>query len=347
MSDHRFRDALRDAFHCGVITDPVELGPRAYSATPTLPGTNLCYELASRLPGQLWPGSQGISWVCGGKGPHGRLVAPEHVPAIIEAQDTCRTICPLPDMPWSVGRLSRAIMAWVGPADRKGAPEALKIEPYHDCAPGRYEGEWSMYDASAYYYTLACRAKHPYPAISKSGRVLWPKCDPDVKARWHDMLPAIGGCKLLRNSLVGAAMGGSGKRVVWMSGPGDPSSPFFLADKAAHMRVLRLSSGPWRSLGLLVLRSGYEIAREASVEVQSVYTATDCVVTTCPGPPNIWGRLGITGTLRAKGEADIIRLGSWKVGPRATLPYQNEPHKAVVVPYAPVPPVEVYRQWLV
>jgi hypothetical protein len=286
--------------------------------------------LAARLDGQIWPGTSGVSWVSGKGGPHGRLLTPEsYYRQILPAQETCRAICALPTMPFSTGRLARAIMAWVGPPSKKPDGNNWLLEEtgyaYHDCKPGLYTEKHYLWDVKACYHTIACKARHPYPIPSRKGVVLFPKCDPDVIERWRDSMQAVSECKILRNSIVGSAMGSSGWRMVFSRGPGSPTkrdgtpNPWYTTpDAEYHCTMLKLPGGPWRDMGALVVRSAWEIARAASLEARSVYSATDCVCTTADAPPTVWDRFGLRCEVMAEGAADIRGLGVWKVGEKKT-----------------------------
>lgn len=336
--------AVRDVHDCGWLSEPYEVARGVWAAQPTAHGWRAAaYELAARLPGQVWPGRRSVSWVCGANGPHGRLLDPGDVPAIREAQDTLADLGLRDEMPWSLGRIARALLTWAVPPERCPANTDHLLEGievgYHDCRPGEYP-QAQMWDVHSYYYTLLERAPSPRVQVGRSGSVHWGALTTEERARWRQMLAVVDRQKVLRNSLVGTAMGAKGKRVV------------FVRDKERPGRALRvpvsLPGGPYRGLGLLIVRTGYELCHAAACETDSIYSTIDsvCFVGQSTRGPKAWESLGFECAVKAGGAADIRRRGCWRVGHAQTVPYAREYRMPVGVPRPGPPPFLVWKEWL-
>lgn len=352
----QFADALQDLHNCGYLTRPMELEPSAWSATPTIGGfLAAAYELACRLPGQLWPSDSGVSWVCGRGGPHGLLVNPDTLPGVTDAQRQLAQLGCIPALPWTRGRLCRAALSWV--ADIKSLPVAsehiMEGIPwgYHSCTPGNYQNV-AMFDVRAYYYGLLRWLPSLRVAVNRRLEIEWLPMSDLERDRWEYLLQIAGSDKLLRNSLAGCAMGGKGSRMIYQRGPGKQTWPdgsavrHFDPNAGAHRVSMRLPATPWRAAGLVLVRAGAEMAMIAASETGSVYTTVDSVVTRTGGAPTVWKSKGFAVELKASGDADIRRRGSWRVGNLQTPTYAAGYRVAVGVPNAEIPPVLTHASWV-
>lgn len=329
------------------ITPPLYVAPGVWAATHTGHGWGqAAYTLATLLPGQLWNGRRSVSWVCGrprtGEAPvRCRLIDVDDRLKIREAQDTLADLGIRDGWLWSVGACARAALSWVAdpatvPSNTEILLEGIEVG-YHDCAPGVYD-PLTLFDVSAYYYNLAARLPSLRVEASRSGALHWQPMRPDESARWRDLLQAVEGCKVLRNSLVGCAMGARGKRKAWV---GDPARP-----GRARQITLGLPGGPFRGAGLLVIRSAYELCNIASLQCSSVYSTIDSVATESALPPKVWVDLGLAVERKAAGLGVICRRGCWSVGPKQTLPYKAGYRLSVPVSRAETPQIQYWREWL-
>lgn len=350
-----FRLALEDMYQCGLISSPMALDSRVWAGTPTMGGwCDVAYELACRLPGQLWPGNHGVTWVCGRGGPHGMIIDHASIHQLRDAQEALAGIGLRVEVPWSRGRLCRAALSWVAdpdtiPTGTDHIMEGVSHAWFH-CTPGTYDS-LNAYDVRSFYYSLSRYAPGPRVWCTKESEVVWGGHTDHEKGRWRDLLSVVGNDKLLRNSLVGCAMGSKHARPVYMRGPGKPTyedgnpKPFFDPTAGAHRRHLTLSGTPWRALGLLIARSAYELCGIASYETGSVYSATDSVFTT-GNSPQIWSEYGFETELKASGQAEVYCRGVWRVGNLATPTYLSGARDTIETPPSELPRRMVHQKWL-
>lgn len=361
-------EAVMNMYHCGFITEPTEVADCVYTATQTGHGwVAVASEMACGLPGQIWPGKSSVSWVCGAGGPHGRLIDTQDVARMEKAYAVCTALGADCYMPWSMGRIATACMKWA--VDPKRCPtntERLLKDitiGYHDCTPGHYpdhgerfirdpmkdlfdEGSAhpnpdyrpgaTMYDVSGYYYNLLVRARSP--RLQVGSRLFWGDLTDREGGRWKDMLVAVASYKTLRNSLVGSAMGAKGKRPVYAQDKAKPGT--------SKRTMIPLPGGPFRGLGLLIVRTGWELSCIASGEVDSIYGTIDSVTSVGETPPRVWTAYGLKTEIRHQGDTTIHRRGCWKVGPKATIPYISGHTMTVPVARAELPERLYYREWL-
>jgi len=321
------------------ITHPQFVAPGVWACSHTGHGWGqVAYDLACQLPGQIWPGRKGCSWVCNGLA--GQLIDIDDVPDLRHATDTLADLGIREEEYWSMGRAARALLGWVAdpatcPVNNDVLLDGIEIG-YHDCQPGVYECA-TMYDCKSYYFRLLERLPS-LRVIATKDALIWDQMTPCEKARWKDALQAVEGCKVLRNSLVGCAMGASGKTLAYKRDPERPGR--------AVAFQLRLPGGPFRGAGLLIIRSAYELCQLASLQTDSVYSTIDSVVTESSLRPKVWEDLGLQVERKAGGLAVICRRGCWKVGPKETLPYKAGYRLSVPVSRAETPHTQYWRQWL-
>lgn len=336
----QFAVAVAELRRRNVIGEAWEVWPGCWATAPVRGWQHVGREAAGLLPGQIWPGRGGVSWVCGSGGPHGRIMASTQVQDIGRAQDTCAGLGIRSDTHWSIGRMARDLLTYVCDPDTcpirsEHLGQGIELG-YHCCKPGAYPDSLLL-DVSAYYYSLLCRAPSLRVVCGRRGSVVWGPMSDGERGRFRDVLALVAPDKILRNSLVGCAMGATGKRLVYMR------------DKQTREVVKRrmtLPGGPFRGLGLLILRSGYEITAAEALCSDATYSTIDSVVTQSTLSGRVWERFGLEVSVKASGDADIIRRGCWAVGPLKTEPYTSGYRGTVAVPPAPLPAVQYHRAWL-
>jgi hypothetical protein len=267
----------------------------------------LALRCSATTRGQWWWSNDGLSWV---RGSHAEYaVRADAVEAVRAARDVCHALGVAGG--YSVGGCARALLRWVG--ERKGdewrARRAVADRfHFYRVRYARGDAGW-LWDLDAAYYSLMRRLPSPYPLLLADGRILWQEPSSEGWRRWRAVLDGVAGVKLLRNSLVGAALGAEGVVVVACAG---------------DLRRVRPPSWGWASMGAVVVRTLYELTGAAVHTTQSVYANTDCVlrVDEC-APPSVWLDAGLPCSLRAHGDWDVRGVGVYRVGAHATLPYRR------------------------
>jgi len=340
-----FSEAVADLYYCGFVTLPVPVAPNVYHCSHTGHGFQAAArEIARNLPGQVWPGRRGFSWVCGGGGPHGVVFDSGDLAKLHAAQDRLADLG-LDRNVWSLGRAARLLLHFVAPGAKAGPGRSAErllegIEVgYHDCIPGEYPSA-TMYDVRAYYYSLLTRLPSLRVGVL-GGKVEFYPMSADERARWREVLEVVNEQKVLRNSIFGAAMGKTGKSTVFHRDKARPGK--------VRERRLQLPPGPFRGAGLLVARTAWELCRDASEETDSVYSTVDSVTTRSGSEPQTWKGLGLIPERCHEGRAHICGLGSWRIGDahEGTKPYRAGMRQPRPVERHERPQVAYGRAWLV
>lgn len=275
------------------------------------------------LGGQWWPRVDGCTWLQGSR----RVWFTERsvLPSIVDAVDSVRSFGL--DCGWSIGSAARALLKYVGkgyPASRHHHPFAIGAgRNYVDCRPGVYP-RMAMHDAKAYYYTLLRGLPSWQPIVGSSGRIIFCKAGGDETSRRDEVLEFVKDRKPLRNSLVGC-----------MTGRGDGASYFCRGE----LCELRGQLGPFRSAGLLVVRLGWELTRQAAREVDSVLSLVDCVTEPHGEVPPVWDRCGIQTGVKAFGVAEICNPVVFRVGEHDTALFRRGSRFKESHPCPDAPPI--------
>jgi len=295
---------------------------------------------------------------------------------------------------WTLGSAARAMWDYIGDGQKDPYPmnrtradaedliakngvcligsEATMMDPetdnedeadpvgYHECTPGEY-GDCALYDCSAYYYTMLSRIAEG-EIITLRPRFEWlgNRWEIDGGAwrngeqeRLRETLKEVADCKPLRNAMVGAAMGSYRRLLVYVAGekPGTAKSVY-----------MKPGPGPYRRLGLLIVRTGYDLCREQSRLSNSVYSTVDsvCVPVGAEGP-HLWKAYGFRTGIKHHGAVEIAGFGTWGFWRKGTFKpplketgewlHQTDPYKAGYWEYAQVLPPEepatyLYKEWL-
>jgi hypothetical protein len=259
------------------------------------------------LGGQWHPKPRGCTWQMGNKSHW--FCAPSEVTTILEARLACSQLGL--ECGWSVGSAARAMLLSVGtPQKWVEQGDAFLGEScfgYHECHPGLYEGA-TLYDIKACYFHLLSRLPSLRVFLRRGERPIFLRWSKAEALRWQNVLAICGPQKVLRNALYGCALGRSagswsfhkGQRI-WL-----PSLP-----------------GPFRAAALCVARAAWETCYLAAVEVDAVYSNTDCVIALAGLYPSCWERFGYLVNEVASGQADIHAPSVYRVGLRKTFWYSE------------------------
>lgn len=210
----------------------------------------------------------------------------------------------------SSSQACRDLLKWVGierdSSDRGRAQLRECGWHFFRCRPGLYEG-LELYDINGAYYNLLRRLPSP-AVILTSGSPLFPLVDPDKESRWRQLVDSIGHLKGLRNSLVGCMVGG-----------GENGWSFHRGALVAR----RARRGPMHDTGALIVRTVHDLCAMEAAESEAFYANTDCVAVELGKKPVIWPDMGVESKLEAFGRADLVAIGCYAIGAKATKPYQQ------------------------
>lgn len=255
--------------------------------------------------GQWWASNDGLSHLRGRRAVH--YVSRSRLPEVLRARAVCEGLGVEPA--WSVGGCARALLRWAL-GDGHPAPHARGYVGgrwhYYGVRVGSYERVW-LWDLDAAYWQLLGRLRTPLPVLLRDGRVLWQEPSSEQWERWACLLGSVGGCKLLRNALVGVSLSGLEPSAYWCRG---------------ELRRVSGRVGGHVCLGALVVRACYELTGWAyNTERGACYANTDCVISRRDAPPAVWTDFGLRCSLRATGDAEVRGVGAYRVGDYRTGHY--------------------------
>lgn len=280
----------------------------------------LASKLAAELPGIVMPTRNGIIWICGANGPHGVILSnqptdpdrPEKGSAIeqvIQARSCCFDAGLEPAMGWTMGGICKRILKYIAePVRPSDFAETLvaDINPgYFRCIPGRY-AHAELYDVKSYYYTMTTMLDNPKRSLDvKIGQstLAWQPWKDGERERFQHVVKAIKDCKGLRNALVGSMQGSIGNRVCYTRG----------TDGKARSFCLKGRKGPFRNLGLLFVRTGYELTKQEALTNNAVYGIIDSVMLT-QGKPRVWESRGFRVERQQSGPAHVVSKANYQIG---------------------------------
>lgn len=278
---------------------------------------------SSYLPGQWWPRVDGCTWLLGSR--RAWFVERSSLPAIMDSVEAVRGLGL--DCGWSIGSAARALLKYIG----KGTSSSRHRHPfmrdvtrnYIDCRPGVYP-RMVMHDAKAYYYTLLRGLPSWYPRIGSSGRLIFCKSRTDETTRRNEIVEFVKDRKPLRNSLVGCMTGRAAGTCYFCRG---------------EQKEFAGQLGPFRDAGLLVVRLGWELTRQAAREVDSVLSLVDCVTEPWGEIPPVWDRCGIQTGTKGFGVAEICNPIVFRVGEHDTTLFRRGSRFKEEHPCPPAPSV--------
>lgn len=303
---------------------------RLYTATAAGGWSEVCRWASTLEGGQWWPKERGLTWANGTRATW--IVTADQVPEIEAAHGICQGLglaCG-----WSVGSAARALLRYVGPPQyHYRSSLALKAETsggYLECHPGEYDDS-VLWDCKGYYYTLLTRMPTWRLTIRSDARLVMHGNYPGEEDRRHRVLQLVAPYKLLRNALVGCMTGREEGAVYYHQG-----------------KRKRHKGGPglFRGAGLLIRRTGWELARAAAVEVESKLSNTDCVLCTGGLYPATWADYGLVVEPRLEGQAEVCSPIIWRVGAKGTKFYDQGSRFRESFPRPPAPTRLYTGAWL-
>ncbi len=285
----------------------------------------------SQVNGGMWHyRSAGLSWVNGSQ--RWYCCHEGALPTLFEARAVCGALGLVPG--WSLGSCATALLRYVGPGDcAPWTPRPLRLGcpwAYLRCRPGTCD-DATLYDVTAYYYSLARRLPclRAYPGLD--GCLRWGGWQKGEEGRWRAVIDAVGPAKGLRNALVGCAVGSPAGRPCYFRGA---------------LRRVKLPPGPFGTAFLLVVRSGAELTWRAARESEALWAHTDAVLCPRGNAPAAWGAAGLEVRAVARGEAEVCSLTVYRCGLKCTRWYKAGSRVQVPEPEPAVPLVWWHRQWL-
>lgn len=299
---HKVHKALRYAECLGLLSYQSKYNARAFMATPLKGWRALAECLTKQCGGLIWIGGNNVTWT------FGRIAvwifSSDALEKISEARDIVWDVTGT-QCGWSYGQCARTLLKFIGAEHQSFNTELFlpkNIEyGYHDCAPGVYPYA-SLWDVRSCYFSLLRRLPSLQVTPTSEG-LIWHACEDDAMARFREVTEAIGEHKILRNSIVGCMIG--------------KIEPGTVCTRTGW-KTLTTPPGKYCNTGLLIVRSAWELCREASEETDSVYSVVDCVVSTKQKKPESWERVGLETRLQEYGSAEIQGFGLYRVGNKQT-----------------------------
>jgi hypothetical protein len=270
----------------------------------------LAFAMSQISPGQFWPRDHGITWVCGRQVTY--WLASDRVDSVLSARATAAELGAEPSG-WSLGSVARTVLEWVDCPQKGGGGIVPLLSQsrsvgYYDCKPGWYPSA-TLIDVQSCYFALWERLPSLRVSYHNAG-LQWHKMSEEERGRHRDACVCVAPNKLLRNAVVGAAVGGAtGKEYKCWSG--------------GRKLTMGLGEGSNAAAAALVVRTGYELCYRAAVESDSVMSSVDCILTErIPPAVSSWSRVGLRSRIVANGESDVIRCGVYRCGQKYTQPYR-------------------------
>lgn len=263
---------------------------------------------ASTHLGGLWmPNTRGLTWICGRK--VWRLCEFSALKPLEEARSICVEAGAVPG--WSIGGCAKGLLASVTPGRRPPRDELARCPldnyAYHRARPCYLP--WARkIDCTSYYYSLMGLLPSWQPFLPSHGLVQWEYeggATKDQRMRVHTL---VRGHKMLRNAIVGVAVGGSQGRPYYHKG---------------HRSTLRPVPSSWSLLGHLIVRWGYDLCQAAADEVDGVWAHTDGLITADTRDPQVWRNLGLTVRTISAGPCTVNHLLGFRCGLHASAYYDE------------------------
>ncbi len=272
----------------------------------------------------------GLTWAVGS-----RKTAFLH-PSLLPELQAARAICAGlgAECGRSLGSCAARLLRWLARPEypfwgrldlHKSVPWALNLAT---------PGEWRYahkYDVRSYYWSLFSRLPTLRAHLQSDGTVAFGLWEPGEEPRWEALKAAVATHKGLRNALVGVAYGGGTATRCWHRG---------------ELVQIRRGAGPFATAGLLTVRAGYELARDAADECGAVWGHTDGLIVPDGAYPQLWAAFGLTVRDEAEGDAEVFHLTAYRVGSTATGHYTPGSRYKHALPLLPRPDTLFYPSWL-
>lgn len=288
--------------------------PEPYADTLTLVDPRPSWHLVARLlslllPGQVWPSSQGATWILGRKV---HYLTPLHRLKTVQDARLLHFEVTGAIGPYSTGGVARRLLAWTGISQPFGdlsreLKRGLPRWPYYKCLPGTYPSLY-LWDCQSYHYHLLKRLPSPRAYLSREGHLGWHPLRSDERRRWDALLDKVAPHKRVRNSLVGSAYS-QGKGAYYING--------------RRYEHPRRGPGPLSAGASVVYRTAYELTHRAVLETGSPYAAVDSVFSEAAHPPQAWTDVDLPVGLKGEGEVEIHFLQAYRIGLKTTKPYDE------------------------
>jgi hypothetical protein len=304
--------------------------------------------------GQWWPGHNGVTYV------NGCYVVwiqdYKMYNAIRSARRIVKKLTNLQNPPYSVTSCGRKCIKWTEVEQRIFTIDTSKmiwsledekrLWHYRHCKPISKHPDLTLWDVSAFYYTILNFMPSPVVSIL-DGEITFHPLAFEKRKKWSRMIEEISEDKGLRNSMIGGMYAGGGN-ASYHNGIGT------LWDKR---------EGPIAGAAALVVRTGYELCSKVVKETNAYLACTDSAATTDRhNAPKAWTELGFkvhikedvkTGIL-AQGEADIRAVGNYCINGVMTEEYRKEHEKEkkggnvlkFIVPEESPNPKDRYSEWV-
>lgn len=312
------------------ITEPQRVADCLWLCRPRESWSAAAKWASEATPGMWFPKDYGATWICGRR--RAWLLDPDLYPELARARSICLDLGV--EAGWSVGSCAYGLLKWIGVKQwpERSARDLLSEHghAYVQCLPGRYQGA-TQWDVRSYYYSLWVRLPSLVVHCWPSGKVVWAKTPSSAWSRHRAACEAVGGHKWLRNAIVGAAQGSRA------------GAPYY---HRGVRGVWRGSYGPLAPAAWMVRRSGWELTRRASEEVEAVHSHTDSVMALGGLYPSAWESVGLVVAQKGEGDAEVCWPGCYRIGGHETKWYQRGSRFADAYPPTPAPRVEYYRRWL-
>lgn len=262
--------------------------------------------MSSELGGVFHVGSQAITWQMGSASVV--MVSEAAVASLLAGREIVARLTG-EAQGWTVGQQVRALLRWLGwgreSSERGRAMLAECKWHYLRSRPGKLSAA-CMWDLSAAYYTSLLRL--PSPAVILTDRApIFAAGTEEQEERWFRLVRGVGGHKPMRNSLVGCMAGGGNSGWAYHRG-------------RLHQQGAR--RGPLHDAAALIVRTTYDLCELEAKASKAVYANTDCIIAEGGRVPAVWPEFGFDFTLDAHGPAEVIAIGSYRVGNKQTQLYR-------------------------
>lgn len=238
----------------------------------------------------------------------------------------------VPVRSWTLGGAARALLKWADIRERHWGVSQQALGgtrwAYQAVTPSSLP-DAGLYDLTGAYHQVVERLPSPRVTWTPDGP-LWAPLQGQEAERWRTLKAVVRAHKGLRTRVLGCMIGGGQGGQVWCRG------------KALQFRR---QVGPLVTAGLCVARTIYELCGLEAQACGAAYANTDCVVTSGGARREVWDRYGYVYREEARGSADLVALGCYRVGDRQTAWFGSGGRFPVEYPADPLPARLILTQW--